>query len=242
MGLAVTLLTGCPSFTDFRSARALDPGQLQLTGAAEVLGMAAPTQSGLGGARPSFAFAARYGVAKSIDIGVKIDPVAGAAFDATFQMVRGPVDFALGPGLAYFSTPVPVGFGSKTVSDLASSPDYTIFAPSFPLLFGFNLGDGHQLVVEPRVAAWLVQPQASQPGGNSVAGGMEILTGLTTGVSFKTWKQVRVMPEVNVTVPVAWTGEGSGECTGAACAPIEQSALVVQGGLAIIVGPDSLGP
>lgn len=240
--LSLMLLTGCPSFTSFRSARALQPGQLQMTGAAEVLGMTAPSNSGLGGARPSIGFAARYGVADGVDLGLKMGPIAGVAVDGTFQLARGPVDVALGPGFSYFSTPVPVGYGPKTVEQLATSPDYTIVAPSVPVLVGVNLGRGHQLIFAPRATAWFVQPQASQPGGGAVTGGMEILGGLSAGVSIKTFGRLRVMPEVGATVPIAWTGASPDTCTGAACAPIHAHAVVVQGGIAIIIGPDDLGP
>jgi hypothetical protein len=42
-----------------------------------------------------------------------------------------------------------VGYGAKTVAQLATSPDYTVVATSLPLLIGFNPGSWHQIVVAP---------------------------------------------------------------------------------------------
>jgi hypothetical protein len=237
--LACIWLTGCPSFATLKTARALDPGQLQVTAATEVLGMAAPSGKGVGGVRPDLVAAVRYGVADGFDVGARLEPVAGISGDTTIQIVRSRViDVALGPGGGYFQAPGRIGYEPKSIEELAESPLYTIWSASVPLLVGFNFPGGHQLVVAPRATAYFSQP--GNPGGNPTTGGVEIFAGGSVGLSIKTSHALRVMPEIDVTKPVAWTGRGDDECLAAACSPILKSAVVVQGGLAFVVGPDNL--
>jgi hypothetical protein len=152
------------------------------------------------------------------------------------------VDVALGPGVGYFETAVPVAFSSKTVEQIATAPLYTVATPSVPLLVGVNLRGGHQIVLAPRVTAWFVQPQAAQPGGDAVPGGLEVFGGGSVGISFRTVRAIRILPEVGVTVPLAWTGRSEDECLGAACAPVHTHAWIVDGALAVTFGADPLTP
>jgi hypothetical protein len=237
--LASLCLTGCPSFATLKTARALDPGQLQVTAASEVLGMAAPSGKGVGGVKPDMIAAMRYGVADGFDVGVRLEPVEGVSADTTIQIVRSrAIDVALGPGGGYFQAPGPIGYEPKAIEELATSPLYTIWSASVPLLVGFNFPGGHQLVVAPRATAYFAQP--GNPGGNPTPGGVEIFAGGSLGLSIKTSHALRVMPEIDVTKPVAWTGRGENECLAAACAPFLQSAVIVQGGLAFVLGADNL--
>lgn len=234
------LLTGCPSFNDFRRARALDPGEFQHTAAIQVLGMTAPTHSGLGGARPSLGYMARYGVTEGLDVGMKLEPLVGVEVNTTAQITHGLVDVAFGPSLGYLTLIAPVTYGPRSATQLANSPTHTLVASTLPILVGFNLRGGHQLVVSPRLTGWFVQPQASQVDGSAVPGGVEVLGGGTLGISFKMMESVHVMPAFSFTAPVAWTGRDRETCAGAACAPIDARALVVQGGLGISFDSDIL--
>jgi hypothetical protein len=240
---ACTLLTGCPSFATLKTARALDPGQLQVTEAMEVLGMTAPANKGIGGVRPAAIVAARYGVFEGLDVGFRAEPVGGLSGDTTIQLVRGKVmDLALAPGAGYFLTPGPISFAPRTIEVLANEPVYTIWSTTLPVLVGFNFGQGHQVVLAPRATVYFVQPGNS--GGQPRPGGVETFLGGSFGISFKTSHTLRVMPEIDVTAPVSWTGRGDTICTPGEgdCSPFNTSALIVQGGLAFTVGADNLGP
>jgi len=243
---AGALLTGCPSFATLKTARALDPGQFQITGATEVLGQLAPTNKtdpGLGGARPTVIVAGRYGVATGFDVGFRVEVVAGLSADSTIQLLRSPlVDISLGPGVGYFQAPGPIAYGPRPIEVLATEPLYTIWSVTMPLLLGFNFGAGNQVVVAPRVTSYFVQ--AGDGGGQWREGGIETFLGGSLGVSFKLSHTLRVMPELDVTSPVGWTGKADVVCTPTLgnCSPFDYGAVIVQGGLAFTVGADNLGP
>jgi hypothetical protein len=240
---ACALLTGCPSFATLKTARALDPGQLQLTAAAEVLGMTDPNGRGTGGVRPGILVGGRYGVASGFDVGFRLEPVAGLFGDTTIQLARGRLfDLALGPGVGYFQAPGPIAYSPKTIEELSSEPLYTIWSPTLPLLFGINFGAGHQVILAPRATWYFVQP--GNAGGQPRAGGVQTLLGGSLGVSVKTSRTLRVTPEIDVTTPVGWSGHGDGSCAPLQgdCAPFDGSPVIVQGGLAFTLGEDNLGP
>jgi hypothetical protein len=250
---SLAFLTGCPSFATLKTARALDPGQLQVTEATEVLGMvappqkrlgmSAPTDDALGGVRPGVIIAGRYGVIPGLDVGFRVEPVAGFAGETTIQLARGKTaDLALGPGAGYFQTPGPIAYGARTIEQLSTSPLYTVVTGTFPVLFGVNFGPGHQVVLAPRATWYFVQ--SANAGGAPRPGGVQTLLGGSLGVSFKTSKTLRVMPEIDVTGPVGWSGRSEATCTLGLgdCAPFDTGAVIVQGGLAFTVGADNLGP
>jgi hypothetical protein len=244
--LACALLTGCPSFATLKTARALDPGQFQMTGATEVLGQTATankTDPGLGGVRPSIIVAGRYGVAQGFDVGFRLEVVAGLSADTTIQLLRGgPVDISLGPGAGYFQAPGPFAYGPRPIEVLATEPLYTVWSATLPLLFGFNFGEGNQVVLAPRVTTYFVQ--SGDGGGQWRQGGIETFLGGSAGISFKLSHSLRVMPEIDVTSPVGWTGKADVVCspTLGNCAPFDYGAVIIQGGLAFTVGADNLGP
>ncbi len=240
---ACALLTGCPSFATLKTARAIDPGQLQVTEATEVLAMTAPANKGLGGVRPAVIIAGRYGIVDGFDVGFRVEPVAGFSGETTIQLVRGKVmDLALGPGAGYFQTPGPIAYAPRTIEVLSNEPLYTIWTTTLPLLAGFNFGAGHQVVVAPRASWYFVQP--GNAGGQSRPGGVQTFLGGSLGISFKTSHTLRVMPEIDVTAPVSWTGRADAICTPGQgdCSPFTGRAVIIQGGLAFTVGADNLGP
>jgi hypothetical protein len=237
------LLTGCPSFATLKTARALDPGQLQVTEATEVLGMTAPANKGLGGVRPGIIVGGRYGVSDGFDVGFRVEPVAGVSGDTTIQLVRGAVmDLSLGPGAGYFQSPGPISYGPRSIEVLANEPMYTVWTTTLPLLLGFNFGQGHQVVLAPRATWYFVQPGNS--GGQSRPGGIQTFLGGSFGISFKTSHTLRVMPEIDVTAPVGWSGRPDSVCTPGEgdCSPFSGQAVIVQGGLAFTVGADGPEP
>ena len=233
---AGALLTGCPSFATLKTARALDPGQLQVTEATEVLAMTTPTSRMPGGVRPGVVIAGRYGLVDGLDVGFRVEPVAGFSGETTIQIVRGKVmDLALGPGAGYFQTPGPITFAPRTIEQLSTDPLYTIWSASFPVLVGFNFGLGHQVILAPRASWYFVQP--GNAGAQSRAGGVETFLGGSVGISFKTSHTLRVMPEIDVTAPVNWTGHADAVCVPGQgdCSPFEGGSVIVQGGLSFTV-------
>ena len=191
---ACAFLTGCPSFATLKTARALDPGQLQVTEATEVLAMTAPPNKGLAGVRPDVIIAGRYGVVKGLDVGFRVEPVAGFSGETTIQLSarqgRGPRDRPRCRLFPDARSVIPLR--AEDDRRLSTEPLYTIWSATFPLLFGLNFGAGHQVVVAPRATWYFAQP--GNAGAAQRPGGVQTLFGASLGVSLKTSHTLRVMP------------------------------------------------
>jgi hypothetical protein len=247
--LGIAILSGCPSFMSVQTARALDKGQLEVTEAASVVGL---TQNGNGlanegGTSPSIYFSTRYGLAEGWDIGAKLEPALGFIGTTTVQLVHGDVlDIALAPDVGFIKFPGPISIGTNaSIEALSLQSNYTVLPLDVPILVGLNLPHDHQVVIGPRVSGWFSMPQpVSQPGTSApptgTSGGFELFAGGTAGVSFRASRQIRVMPEIDLMVPMAWTGEGSGsqvgQCGTVSCAPYPIGGFVWQFSVGITYG------
>jgi len=236
------LLAACPSFVNLQTARALDKGQYEVTTAASVIATTSNTpNAAAGGAQPSLALLGRFGIGDGMDLSLKFEPVVGLNAGATIQLVRGRIDVAVTPSIGYFMTPGPVSYGTNlSVEKLSLQPMYQAIPVSLPLLFGINLAHETQVVIGPRFSAAFILSQAVyQPPPNTpikTGGGTELFMGATAGVSFKVAPNVRIMPEIDVTTPVYWSGLSSAQCGTASCALISTSAWIWQGSIGVALG------
>ena len=230
-----------------QTARALDKGQFEATQAPSVIGQ---TDNGVlaksAGPQPAIYVAGRYGVAEGFDVGFKFEPVVGFIATATVQLLRSHwVDLALAPSTGYFQMPGPLAYGTNlSVEEQSLRPTYSVIPIDLPLLVGINLGNDHQLVIGPRLSAFLSLPVAVYEPANgsptATTGGVELFAGGGLGVSFKAGARLRVMPEVDVMKPIAWTGAGTSTCGTDSCAPYPTSAVIYQFSVGIAMG--LLGP
>jgi hypothetical protein len=235
-------LSACPSFVNLQTARALDKGQYEVTSAAGIIGTTSNTpNAAAGGAQPTMALLGRFGVGDGIDFSLKIEPVLGIALGSTIQLVRSKLDIALTPSVGYFVTPGPITYGTNlSVEKLSLQPTYAAIPISLPLLLGYNLGSETQVVFGPSLSAAVVLSQAVyQPAPGAPAktsGGTELFVGGTLGVSFKVAKNIRVMPEIDVTRPVSWSGLDSSQCGTSSCALLPTTAWIWQGSVGVALG------
>jgi hypothetical protein len=204
-------LSGCPSFTNLKTARGLDQGEFQFTAAPGVFVAALPAAAASPGESttiplPQLDLAARYGIVDGFDLGLKVW-LGGVEIDSTISLLRGGFDLALAPGIGFF------GIGASNGNDSGSIFEVPIY---IPLLAGINVGYGHQFVfgVEAIPNIVFASASSSDSNGTSTASGteVELFLGGTVGFSFKLGASFRIMPEVNVFVPLvaAAVSNGSG--------------------------------
>lgn len=190
------------------AARTLDKGQAQFMMAAEVLN--APTGTLISGVVDRFTYpqaelGLRYGIFDRLEIGAKAWLIGGG-LDLKIALLRSPtmeegIDVSIDPGI-----------GVLSLSGLSSSSTLT-----FPVLVGFNVGGGNQLVVGPKSVTTV----------NVGADGRAITeaVGLTAGFACKLAPNIWVFPEMTFTYPVYQTLADPG-----------LRGLFFQGGVGLLVG------
>ena len=212
----VLAFTGCVSMTNLKTARAINPGQVQATTAVSFIGATNNTTPGTPGTNeteangPDVEVMARVGVVKNLDLGLKIG-TQGVAFQSTISFLRGPllvstdnlleekssIDLALAPSLGFYgfyhiapNVAAPVTIGPKDMS------------LTLPLLIGFNAPGGSQFIIAPTLIPIY--------GKNLVVNGIthptvfSLLSGGTLGISFRVTEIFRIMPEVGIFYAAGW--------------------------------------
>lgn len=210
---------GCPSFTTMGTARTIREGTTQFFVAPEVVYL---KEYNIGGSalEPSitymqFELGARHGVSESVEVGGKVWEL-GFEIDTKVQLARSQaenagVDLAIDPGVGFLTFGA-TGSGSGHVSAL-----YLYL----PLLVGFNVGGGSQLVVGPKGVGQIFT------GGGS--GGTVLWAGSSLGLALKLGRSFRFLPEVSVMYPVS---------AGGLSADLAFKGVAVQGGLGLLFGGD----
>lgn len=214
--VALLGLAACPTFTNLKTARAIDQGEFQLTVAPEIIGAAIPAGNGTGSTNftlPQIEVAGRYGISDGFDIGARLW-IAGLELDSTISLLRGGFDLALAPGVGFFgiggsSTASTNGSTSSSTASIMEVPIY------IPLLAGLNFGAGHQFVFGAEAIPTIVLLGSSSGASSSSGSAFELFAGGTAGVSFRVTPTFRIMPEVNVFVPVVTAATSNGNSASA---------------------------
>jgi hypothetical protein len=174
--------SGCVGLNTFQSANTLGEGGLQVSVEPSVWG-------GGKGARPyvypRLDLSARYGLRDRVDVGFRLGS-AGFELQSKFQVTRpDEVGFILSfaPSVGGFFLPV-------------GTPSGASMHLTLPVLLGFGLSGGHQLVLGPKVMEWVVA------GNDEVKGGHALYAGASVGLSLKLGETFRVMPELGVVYPI----------------------------------------
>jgi hypothetical protein len=199
--VAVFTLCACPSFSNLKTARALDKGQYEITLAAEAIGASnfdTANGTGSGYAYPQFEIAARFGIADGLDLGFKVYPI-GIELDGSIQLLRGSFDLSLDPGVGIS------GSGFTTYGPEGSTGASFFVVPlHLDLLGGINLGTGGtQIVFGPGVYGVFGLANSISDGASQDGNSATLLVGGTLGISVALLPILRVMPEFDIYFPVA---------------------------------------
>lgn len=210
--------TGCASLNAAQTANTLGKGGLQfgLEPAVEAL-------SGSNGLSSTYVprvdLALRYGITDTIDIGGKVGSSlfeVNAKFQFTDPRNKGLV-LSLAPSLGG------IVFGSA--GNTAGA-----FTVKVPLLIGFGVGDGNQVVLGPNIQDIIVEGSNSD-GTSGIAN--EFGLGASVGFVFKAGEGFRLMPEVGILVPLVGTSASNGSSTSAG---ISSAGFLWQFGLTFLFG------
>lgn len=215
--VGISILSACPSTSTLKSARTLDEGKLRFAVAPEF------SVFSLGGTplkKPQIEMAARYGLTDDIEIGAKLW-LPGMAADVKYALVRSQDgnsgwDISLDPGIGY------VGGISGTATGDGSELHVLTFY--LPVLFGYNLGGGNQVVLGPKLIdqIWMT----ADDEGSTIN---LLYAGSSVGFVWKLTDGLRLIPEVSFGIPVLRTLTGVGtDASG--------SGLLLQAGVAVEFG------
>jgi hypothetical protein len=171
--LSLCSMSGCYSFSTLGRARIVEPHQIEIFGAPAALIQAVSNGAAV---RPGGDVGVRYGLDQRWELDGRITTL-GATVGPRIQLLRSAnpnsgFDLLIAPALAY------------------TYPDK--FALELPLLLGWNVGKGDQIVVAPRLVyqARFSDDGVSYPLSYAFAGG-------SVGFAWKVSRHFTLMPEVS---------------------------------------------
>jgi hypothetical protein len=194
---AAMLLCGCPNPNTYTVPRTLDPGKLQVLVAPEVIGLTAnaPCVNNSGQTTNCSESAVlpmvptvgiRYGAVERFDFGIRIPNLDSLAADGKIQLLRGPFDIALDPGLQFFYI---------AVNNVGAGVVYF----HLPVLLGVNLNEMLSIVASPGVTYTVATATATGASGTQAGAtstGLSARLGL--GLNIRVAKNLSLQPEVTV--------------------------------------------
>jgi hypothetical protein len=203
---AAMLLCGCPNPNTYTVPRTLDPGALQVTVAPEAYGYSfkqtTPATSTtpartttLSGALPTLpTLGVRVGLAEGFDVGGRLPNLDSFAGDVKIQMLRGPADLAIDPGIQFsYVTSSATDSRGNAVSETAG-----VAYLHLPFLVGWNLSDSVTLVASPGVAYTIATGSVTFSDNNAQQAGTAtgFMGRIGLGADFRTSKHFALHPEV----------------------------------------------
>ncbi len=177
--------TGC-SIATLGTALPIDQGTSQVIVAPSVVRVALSGKPYTG---PQVELGGRYGVSKNVDVGARIWlPLPGYSLDSRIALRRSEdrehgLDIGLQPGISYIYVP-----GGE-----ADSSPLHIASATLPVLLGWNLGGGKQLVVAPKLIDVL---SASSSVDGKAANLLTVAT--TVGFIWPLTSNFSVAPEIGI--------------------------------------------
>lgn len=197
LAAALSCLSGC-SIATLGTALPIDPGTTQIVVAPAVVRV---SMSGKPYTGPQVELGGRYGISKNVDIGARVWlPMPGYAIDSRIALRRSEdrawgFDMGLQPGASYIYVP-----GGE-----ADSSPLHVASATLPLLLGWNMGEGRQLVVAPKLVDVLT---ASGSTDGKVANLLTVAT--TVGFIWPLTANFSLAPEIGIGKLVMGTVEGFG--------------------------------
>jgi len=193
LSLALAVPSGCVSFTNVGAARTVDRGTTQVYTAPEVSRI---SRGGRPLVTPQVEFGLRHGVSDRVEFGARVW-MPNIAVDAKVQLLRAATpdsgfDLAIDPTIGYLG-----GFSGTESGEGDTLHVLTIAAP---LLVGWNVGRGNQLVVSARLVdqVWFGTGNATTTANLLYAGG-------SLGFVWKVTDGFRLMPEIGFGAPFVQT-------------------------------------
>ncbi len=225
--LALTVTAGgCATIGTLQTANTLGKGKFQMALEPSAWGAIGSTTVLV----PNVTLAARYGLSPTLDIGGR---VGSNGFEINGKLQLTPPK---APGLVVSIAPSLGGFALAAGGASAGSLYVQV-----PVLLGFDLGGGSQLVLGPKLLDWLFfgGGTASSGGTTSSAGGSGNLlaVGTSVGVSLKLADGFRLLPEISVAYPLVTGISGSANGNSAGSTSVATSnGLLTQISLALLFG------
>jgi hypothetical protein len=204
LGTAI-LLCGCPNPNTYTVPRTLDPGAVQFTVAPEAYGFSfkhttpaagmTPAQTTtVSGALPTLpTLGLRVGLADGFDLGARLPNLDSFAGDVKIQMLRGPADLAIDPGIQF------IYLASSTTDSHGNSVSESagVAYLHLPLLVGWNVSDSVTLVASPGIVYTIATASVSVSNNAQQAGTATGFMGrIGLGADFRTSKHFALHPEV----------------------------------------------
>jgi hypothetical protein len=180
--LPFLLLAGCAGYPTLGRARTIPRGAVEVAIAPVA---ASPLDIGSPSVLPNLRGAVRWGTSERTDVGLSTAPLL-AQLDVKTQLLRAEdprqgVDVALAVAGSY---------GALT----ASGGDFLGIVHAFGLglapLVGLNVGEGHQVLLAPRLGVELIPPQNT----SSASSALLLNAGGTFGLAFKVNDRVFIQP------------------------------------------------
>jgi hypothetical protein len=197
--LPLALLAGCPSFSTMGTARTLPVGKTQFVVAPQAAYTKEWSIAGLDRRSdvlfPQFELGIHHGVTEDVEVGAKAW-ILGFEVDTKVQLLRSPsdrsgIDLAIDPGIGY------LGFTqAQSLSSTSLTASQNSLSLYLPLLVGFNLGDGSQLVLGPKLIDQVILPSSDTGAGNVLWGGASFGYAWRIG-------NFQLLPEVTVVYPMS---------------------------------------
>ncbi len=187
---AVILMTGCATLGTFETARTAEPGQFQFGGAVTPVHVLSSEATSGVLFFPFPAIYAKVGVSQGLDLGAVWSFGPGVGLNAKYQFLRGPLDGAILVGGSYYGMSMGgTGFGMYFLNSrffLSSEQQ-----GSFPFMANAGVNYGG----------------ASASGGGATASGGTLSAVAGAGLPFRIGgsRSGRIMPELQVSVPVMTT-------------------------------------
>jgi len=183
-------LSAC-SFSTYGTARPVDEGTTQFFVAPAVTRMA---RGGKPLVTPQLEMGARHGLSEDLEVGAKLW-LPGVAADLKVRLLDGTdpdgmgFDLSLNPSFSWL--------GGLAGSDYEEGNTLHIVTVTLPVLMGWDVGQGHQLVIGPRV----VEQVWTGTGTTDLTANI-VYVGTSVGFAWKASDDLRIIPEVSVVAPV----------------------------------------
>ncbi len=189
--LSASLIAGCATLGTIQTAETLGKDNSQYALESSTWGGIGQKNSPFNSssfAVPNTNFSARYGVTDGFDLGARIGS-SGLEITTKFQLTDPKQKAA-----TVFSIAPSVG-GLVVSTDGAAGSVYG----QLPLLIGFRIGEGSELILGPKIHDWVVFYSSS----NSSDAHNLFSVGSSIGLALRLGKTFRLLPEISVLYPLS---------------------------------------
>lgn len=228
--LLLAALSACAPAT-LQTARTNGEGNFQF---AVEPGVLAAVGGGGAAVIPALNLSGRYGVSDRVDMGLRIGTlIYQLKFLLTYEYQ---LKFLLTDPAATDTTAVSIAPSTFLFFVGASGAGLLYWDTRVPVLFGIPTGDGSEFTVGPKVHTTVL----GAGGGGVGGGGLILYAGGTVGYAAKVGDKFRIMPGIDLEVPIVAGVTASTTGTGTSVAVTGFDGVLVLGGVGFMFGgPDN---